>query len=63
MELSLQVKNLFLQIYDFTGAESRQFDLGFCCLKAATNNILANSLPPFLDDYFCGRGYLLQQPC
>src|SRR5215467_893278 len=38
VELFLQVKNLFLQIYDLTSAQFRQFDSVFCCLQPATND-------------------------
>src|SRR5262249_37857392 len=59
VELFLQVKNLFLQIYDLTSAQPGNFDPVFCRLQTTTHNTLAGPLPPLLDHCFCGRRHLL----
>jgi hypothetical protein len=59
VELFLQVKDLFLQIYDVTSAQPRDFDPVFCDIETTTHNTLTHPVPPFFDHHFYGSRHLL----
>src|SRR5437868_7249129 len=62
VELVLQVKDLFLQIYDVSGAQIGEFYLVCGDIKLAAQDSLPNAQPPSFDHRPSIRRHPLQQP-
>jgi hypothetical protein len=62
VELSPEVKNLFLQIYRFTGAEIWEFYSVCGNIKLPAQNRLADAEPPFFDHRSSIGRRLLEKP-
>ncbi len=62
MELFLQVKDLFLQIYYVPGAQPWQFNSVRRYIELAAQGGLADAEPPFFDHRSGVRRHPLQQP-
>ena len=62
VELLLQVKNLFLQIYDVTGTELRDLRSIPGDIELTPQDALPDSQPPLLHHRRSSVGHSLQQP-
>ena len=62
VELFPEVKNLFLQIYRFTGAKIREFYSVRGDIKLPAQDRLPNAEPPFFDHRSSIGRHLLEQP-
>src|ERR687887_225927 len=62
VELFLQVKDLFLQIYDLSSAQIWEFYSVCGDIKLTAQHSLANAQPPFFDHRSSIGRYLLQKP-
>ena len=62
VELSPEVKNLFLQIYRFTGGEIREFYSVRGDIKLPAQESLADAEPPFFDHRSSIGRRLLEKP-